>query len=56
MIWNWVQFLQEATYFIIFLPLRGAIDCRREFKEVLKYLSKRNWVRLSFEIGYRILG
>ena len=52
---DWVQFLEEAIFFINFLPLRGAVqepitlvrfDYRREFKEVVKCLRKQNGVRI----------
>ena len=42
LIWKWVQFLEEVTFLLIFFLLEVRFGDRREFKEVLKFLSKRN--------------
>ena len=56
LIWNCVDFVEEAKFLLIVFFEEERLDCRREFKEALKCLSKRNRVRVWSEIGYEILG
>ena len=55
LIWKWVQFLEEATFSEFSSSNRPNL-IGREFKEVLKCLSKRNRVTIWSEIGNGILG
>ena len=43
LIWDWAQFLEEATFLLIFFPWEVRFDYCREFKEVSEMFQQTKY-------------